>query len=140
MIRGQSSKEAKCVLYVAYVINLQTDTLDSYRHHIICYLCSHIVCWNNIQQKQMLLSILADVEHASKFIVLWPLVMSLSEATFSEDFTELLLSCVDSTVAYILNKTDDDYGRDYWKVFTKLVTNAVEEAGELSRPLIWIRC
>jgi hypothetical protein len=122
--RGESSKEAKYV-HDYWTLVIKGLYPHSFKTHVICFLSSHVLCWNDNVQRTALLDALSGVTHSAKLATLWPLLKRLPDPTVPQSLLVILLSCFDGSVSKVLNEKQGEY----WSSFTKLALQSVAEPG-----------
>ena len=111
---------------------------DSYKHHVVCFLLSHInACSSEFAQTRLLNSI-ATIPNKAKSQILLPTIQALAEkatstqpadifVASSEILTIHLLSCFDVTAAALLNEN-----HSAWNIFLLVVRTYLRSGGTVS--------
>ena len=114
-----------------------TDNNISYKHHIVCYLLSHINACSSEFAQTRLLSSVAAIPNKAKSQILHPAIQALTEkatatqpadifAVSPEKLTIQLLSCFDASAAHLNENISA------WNLFLLAIRTYLRNGGTIS--------
>jgi hypothetical protein len=114
-----------------------TNNDISYKHHVVCYLLSHINACSSEFAQTRLLNCIAAIPNKAKSQILLPTIQALTEratatqpadifATSSENLTIQLLSCFDAAAAHL---NDNPFA---WNFFLSAIRTYLRSGGTIS--------
>ena len=117
-----------------------TNNGISYKHHVVCYLLSHINACSSEFVQTRLLNCIAAIPHKAKSQILLPTIQALAEkaaatqptdifTASSENLTVQLLSCFDAGAAH-LNENSSA-----WNLFLLVIRTYLRSGGIISSTL-----
>jgi U3 small nucleolar RNA-associated protein 10 len=114
-----------------------TNNDISYKHHVVCYLLSHINACSSEFAQTRLLNCIAMIPHKAKSQILLPAIQALTEkatatqptdifATSSEKLTIQLLSCFHASAAHFNENSSA------WNLFLLAIRTYLRSGGTIS--------